>query len=159
MLARSLQQRPTLGLDLEGSADADQDGPALRRAALERSLRRAKAATLRPPPQSPDELTLDAAERARLVRVAYEALPPPPAKERKAGEAAPPPPTTQQMEERLAAAEVIPPETYRSLAAERAARAREALVAAGLDQARLFLVQGGERAQKEKGARVYFGVR
>ena len=33
-----------------------------------------------------------------------------------------------------------------------------ALVAAGLDQARLFLGQGG-RAEKERGARVYFAVK
>ena len=54
---------------------------------------------------------------------------------------------------------MISADTYRALAAERAQRAREALLAAGLDQARLFLVQGGERALKEKGARVYFSVR
>ena len=159
LLAKSLAQRPAVGLELEGSADAEQDGPALRRASLERSLRRAKAATLRPPPRSVDDVTLGPEERARLVRAAFEALPAAPAKERKPGEAPPPPPTPQQMDDRLAAAEVVPPEAYRSLAAERAARAREALMAAGLDQARLFLVQGGKRAEKEKGARVYFGVR
>lgn len=156
LLARSLGQRPALGLEMEGSADAEQDGPALQRAALERSLRRAKAATLKPPPPSADEVTLAPDERARLVRAAYEAAFPavPP----KRGEAAPPPPTPQEMEERLAAAQVVPAEAYRSLAAERAQRAREALLAAGLDQARLFLAQGG-RAEKEKGARVYFSVR
>ncbi|HEX8908005.1 MAG TPA: DUF748 domain-containing protein, partial [Anaeromyxobacteraceae bacterium] len=58
LLAKSLAQRPALGLELEGSTDAAQDGPALQRAALERSLRRAKAATLHPPPASTDEVTL-----------------------------------------------------------------------------------------------------
>jgi hypothetical protein len=53
----------------------------------------------------------------------------------------------------------VPADAYRSLAAERAQRAREALLAAGLDQARLFLTQGGERAEKEKGPRVYFSVK
>jgi hypothetical protein len=62
------------------------------------------------------------------------------------------------MEGRLEAAVEVPPDAYRTLAAERAQRAREALVAAGLDQARLFLARG-ERAEKEKGARVYFTVR
>jgi hypothetical protein len=32
-------------------------------------------------------------------------------------------------------------------------------VAAGIDQTRLYLTQGGERATKEKGARVYFVVK
>jgi hypothetical protein len=132
------------------------DGPALRRASLERSLRRTKAATLRPSPASADEVTLAPDERARLVRAAHDAAFP--AAPPKPGEAAPKPPTPHEMEERLAAAQEVPPETYRSLAAERAQRAREALLAAGLDQARLFLAQGG-RAEKEKGARVYFTVR
>lgn len=156
LLARSLGQRPALGLELEGSADAGQDGPELRRAALERSLRRARAAALRLPPASADEVALAPEERARLVRAAYEAAFP--AAPPKRGEAVPPPPTPQEMEERLAAAQEVPAEAYRSLAAERAQRAREALIAAGLDQARLFLAQGG-RAEKEKGARVYFTVR
>jgi len=157
LLAKSLAQRPAVGLELEGSADAEQDGPALRRAVLERSLRRAKAATLRPPPASADEVTLSPEERVRLVRAAHEAAFPAP--ERKRGEAAPPPPTPEQMEDRLAAAAEVPPDAYRALAAERAQRAREALMAAGLDQARLFLAQGGGRAEKEKGARVYFSVK
>ena len=63
------------------------------------------------------------------------------------------------MEERLAAAAEVPPDAYRSLAAERAQRAREALTAAGVDQARLFLTEGGGRADKEKGPRVYFSVK
>ncbi len=154
LLARSLGQRPALGLELEGTAGEEQDGPALRRAALERSLRRARAATLRPPPASPDELALSRDERARLVREAYDAAFPPGA--RKPGEAAPSP---AEMEERLAARAEVPADAYRSLAAARAQRAREALLAAGLDQARLFLVQGGERAAKERGARVYFSVK
>lgn len=157
LLARSLAQRPALGLELEGSADAAQDGPALRHAALERALRRAKAETLRTAPASLGEVTLGAEERVRLVKAAYQAAfpAPPPATK---GEAAPAP-TPQEMEERLAAAAQVPDDAYRALAAERAQRAREALVAAGLDQARLFLAQGGERARKEGGARVYFSVR
>ncbi len=160
MLAKSLAQRPALVLDLEGSADPEQDGAALRRAALERSLRHAKAATLRPPPASIEELELAPDERVRLVRAAYEAgFPTPAAAPRKPGEAPPPPPTPAQMEERLAAASAVPPEAFRTLATERAQRARQVLTAAGLDQARLFLAQGGGRAEKEKGARVYFTVR
>ncbi len=154
LLVQSLSQRPALGLELEGAAGPEADGAALRRAALERSLKRAKAAGMRAPPASIDDVTLDAGEREKLLRAAHDAAFP--ASGRKAGE---PAPTLAELEERLAAAQVISADTYRALAAERAQRAREALLAAGLDQARLFLVQGGERALKEKGARVYFSVR
>jgi hypothetical protein len=160
LLAKSLAQRPALGLELAGASDAVQDGPALRRAALERQLRRAKAATLRPPPSAADDVTLAPDERARLVRVAYvAAFPPPPEATRKRGDAVPPAPTPQEMEDRLAAAAEVPAEAYRALAAERAQRAREALLAAGLDQTRLFLAEGGTRPEGEQGARVYFSVK
>lgn len=155
-LATSLAQRPGLMLDVEGAADAERDGPALRRAALERSLRLAKAATLRPPPPSTDGLTLAPDERPRLVRTVYDAAFP--ATPPKRGEAAPPPVGPEEMEARLAAAAEVPADAYRALAAERAQRARDALIAAGVDQARLFLAQGG-RAEKENGARVYFTLK
>jgi len=89
------------------------------------------------------------------VRTAFDGAFPPPAA-RKAGEAPPPP---EEMEAHLAAREEIAADPYRRLAALRAQRAREALVAAGLDQARLLLAQGGGRAAKEKGAPVCFAVR
>ncbi len=154
LLAKSLGQRPSLRLDLEGVAEPDADGPALRRAAFERELKHAKAASMRSAPASKDAVTLSSEDRTALVRAAYEAAFPGSA--RKPGEA---PPTEQAMEDRLVSAQQVSPDEYRSLAAERAQRAREALLAAGLDQARLFLAEGGERAQKEKGARVYFAVR
>jgi hypothetical protein len=160
LLARSLAQRPALALELVGTSDAVQDGPALRRAALDRQLRRAKAATLRPPPSAADDVTLAPDERASLVRVAYAAaFPPPPEATRKRGDPAPPAPTAQEMEDRLVAAAEVPAEAYRVLAAGRAQRAREALLAAGLDQTRLFLAEGGTLAEGEQGARVYFTVK
>jgi hypothetical protein len=159
LLAKSLAQRPALGLELEGSADAAQDGPTLRRAALERSLRHAKASTLRPPPASSDGLILTPEEHARLVRSAYDAAFPVRTAERKPNEAAPPQPTTQEMEDRLLAAVEVPPEAYRALAAERAHRARQAMMAAGIDQSRLFLIERGDGARTAKGACVYFTVK
>jgi hypothetical protein len=158
MLAKALAQRPRVSLELEGAAAPEQDGPAVRRAGLERALRRAKAAAMRPAPAAIDELPLAPDERLRLVQAAYESAFPASAP-RKAGDPAPRAPTPPEMEERLAAAQQVPEDVYRGLAAERAQRARDALVAAGLDQSRIFLVQGGERAANEKGARVYFTVR
>jgi hypothetical protein len=155
LLAKSLQERPALGLDLEGAADPELDGTALRRAALERSLRRAKAAALRPVP-AVEEVSLAPDERVRLVRTSYEAAfprPPP-----KPGEAVLPAPTPQEMEDRLVTAAELPPDALRALASERAQRARDALVAAGLDPARIFLSEGGASANEEA-PRVYFSVR
>jgi hypothetical protein len=63
------------------------------------------------------------------------------------------------MEEQLLAAQPVDREALAALAAARTAAVRGALVARGLDQARLFAVEGGERATKEQGARVYFTVR
>jgi hypothetical protein len=157
-LARSLAQRPAVSLELEGAADEAQDGAALRAASLERSLRRGEAARLGRPPESADALVLSPDERSRLVRAAHAAAFPPEAAASK-GSAPAPPPSLADMEARLLAAASVPADAYLALATERAQRAREALVAAGLDQNRLFLTQGGERAQKEKGARVYFTVR
>ena len=63
------------------------------------------------------------------------------------------------MEETVAAAVVLPPEALGSLKQERAEAARTKLVALGVDANRLFLTQGGERAKKEAGARVYFSLK
>jgi hypothetical protein len=63
------------------------------------------------------------------------------------------------MEEQLLAAQPVDREALASLAAARTAAVRGALITRGLDQARLFAVEGGERAAKEQGARAYFTVR
>jgi hypothetical protein len=159
LLAKSLSARPALGLELEGSADPDRDGAALRRAALERALRRAKAAAMRPAPATVEEIALAPEERIRLVHAAYEvSFPPQPAPPPKPGEAPPPPLSAQQMEDRLAAAAELPPDALRALAAERGQRAREALLAAGLEPGRIFLAAEGA-AGKPPAPRVYFTVR
>jgi hypothetical protein len=63
------------------------------------------------------------------------------------------------MEAALLGAVTVPPEALPALATARAQAARDALLAGGLDPARLFLVEGMERARKEPGPRAYFGVR
>jgi hypothetical protein len=153
-LTKSLAQRPALGLEVEGAAGPEADGGALRAAALERAIKRKKAATMRGAPADLDAVTLGADERARLVREAFDAAFP--GVVRKPGAV---PPTEPEMEARLRAAQEVSADAYRTLAAERAQRARDALLAAGLDPARLFLAQGGDRAAKEKGSRAYFTVR
>ena len=167
LLARSLAQRPGLGLELEGTADPAVDVTALRRAGLERRLREAKAAAQRPP-AAPDAVVVAPEERARFVEVLYRAAHPAPgqpatgqaaAGKPPAGQPAEPPLTPAAMEEQLLAAQPVDPEALVSLAAARTAAARDALLAAGVDPARLFAVEGGQRATSEKGARAYFTVK
>jgi hypothetical protein len=162
LLARSLGERPGVSLELEPTVDAKADDLALRRAELERRLRRAKAATLHPAPvgDAIDALELLPDERLRLIAALYAATsPPPPAPAKPVPAAAAAPPTADEQEARLVEAMTLRPEDVPSLLAARHAAARDALVAAGLDPARLFTVQGGERASKESGARIYFSVR
>jgi uncharacterized protein involved in outer membrane biogenesis len=168
LLSRSLTQRPELGLEVEGTADEAQDGAALRKAALERALRHAKAAGMKPPPESEDDLVVAPEERTRLVKALHAAAFPPAAKEKPQGAAKSgdekaadpaPEPTSAELEALLLPTMAVAPDALASLAADRTQRVRDALVAAGIDQVRLFLVKGGDRAAKEKGPRVYFEVK
>ncbi len=156
LLAKSLSQRPGLSLELEPTVDARADLLALRRAELERRLRRAKAASMRRPPAEDaiDALEISPEERPRLVAAAYASSFP--GAKPAAGAA---PPTPAEQEARLVEAMTLKPEEVPSLLAARHSAARDALASAGLEPARLFTVQGGERATKESGTRVYFTVR
>jgi hypothetical protein len=163
LLAKSLAQRPGLSLELEASADADVDGAAIRRLHLERSLRRQK---LEARGDQPTQEAVEAAqvlpeERPRLVEALFRKAFPPPASPPKATPGVPPPapPTAAEQEARLLEATSVLPEELPSLAASRDGSVRQALLGAGLDPARLFSVQGGDRAKKERGARAYFSVK
>ena len=63
------------------------------------------------------------------------------------------------MEDAVLASVQLPPEALGALRQERAEAAKARLVALGVDPGRLFLAQGGERARKEAGARVYFTLK
>lgn len=177
VLVKALAERPALQLDLEGVADEAVDGPALRQAALEDALRRAKWTGLRAkaPGLELSEVAVGAEDRPRLVEALWKALPRaeppppaaavvPPAEATAPAKVAPPgpaaAPTPAEMEQALLAAVAVPPEARRELAAQRAEAARSRLVEVGkIDPGRVFLAEGGERAQKEKGARVYFTLK
>ncbi len=111
-------------------------------------------------------MVVTAEERPRLLQALHAAVSPS-AKE-KAGaakgkadekEEPAPEPTPQELEALLLPTMTVEPDALASLAADRAQRARDVLVAAGIHQARLFLVKGGDRAAKEKGPRAYFEVK
>ncbi|MCM2333381.1 MAG: DUF748 domain-containing protein, partial [Anaeromyxobacteraceae bacterium] len=160
LLARSLAQRPGLSLELEAVADPAADGAAVRRAALEQALRRQKLGA-QATAEAVGAAAISAEERPRLVEALYRrAFPPDPAAA-KPPPGAPPaaPPTPAEQEARLLEATALAPEELPALTAARDGAVREALVAAGLDAARIFAVQGSERARREGGSRAYFSVK
>jgi len=149
-LAKALQERPELRLDAEGAVDADQDGAALRKAALESLLRRTRMAALK----SADEQPVSAVERERWVRAAHDAAFPPP-KETKDSKAAPPPPPAE-MEQRLLGTLKVDPADLAQLADARVKRVLAWLLdTAKADPARVFEVNTGQA----KGAVVAFALK
>jgi len=69
------------------------------------------------------------------------------------------PPDPAAMEDAVLATIQLPPETLRALGQARAEAARARLLQLGVDPGRVFLTQGGERAKKEAGPRVYFTLK
>ena len=149
-LAKALQERPELRLDAEGGVDADQDGAALRKAALEALLRRTRTAALKTAEDQP----VPAAERERWIRAAHEAAFPPP-KEAKEAKPAPPPPVAE-MEQRLLGTLRVDPADLAQLADARVKRVLAWLLdTAKADPARVFEVNTGQA----KGAVVAFALK
>jgi len=158
VLAKALFERPALQLEIEGTVDEVADVAALRRQALATLVRRAKWSSARRE-GPPEAVEVSPAEYPRWLEIAYQTAFPVPAKPAP-GEKALPPPTVAEMEERLSASLAVPAEALRELAAQRAAAARDRILAAAqVEPGRIFLVEGGERARKEKGVRAYFTLR
>lgn len=154
VLIKALHERPALNLEVEGVASAAADGEALRKEALEARLRQIKLKALRVKNPSQEELSVAPDEREKWLKAAFlEAFPP--AKDAK-GKA----PEPAEMEKRLAASLTVDPGRYVLLANQRAkATLALLLLGAQVEPSRLFEVRGGERAQKEGGCRVYFGLK
>lgn len=156
-LAKALQERPDLGLEVEAVADPATDTTGLRQAVLEAHLRQVRATTLR----LPEPVAFEASERPRWIQAAFLAAfpPPPPAKEapKKAPKAPLPPPA--EMEQRLLSTLSLPDGAFARLAEERRKGMVQALRDAQVPPERIFETEGNERARNEKGSRVYFGLR
>ena len=142
-LAKALEQRPELNLEAEGSTDPS-DLAALKQQALERTLRELK--------NGADAAPLPPAERAVWLRTAFQKAFP-------AAAAASPVPPEAEMEQRLLGTMAVGPEDLRQLADARAKALIRLLLDAKVDPGRLFEVSGGERAAKDGGSRVYFGLK
>ena len=138
-LAKALQERPELRLEAEGAVDEDQDGGALRKAALEALLRRTRAQGLKLAEEAP----VPPAERERWLKAAFDAAFPAP-KEIKGTQPTPPPPPAE-MEQRLLGARKVDPADLAQLADARAKGVLAWLLDTGkADPARVFQVRTGQ---------------
>ncbi len=144
-LRKGLFERPGLRLDLEGTASEAEDLPALRRQELEAQLGRLKGSPV----------TAD--DRAKWLRAAWlEAFPPPKEK----GAKAPPEPPAADMEAQLLARVQVDAGSLKLLARRRVQAARERILQGGqVEEGRVFLAEGSERARKEGGPRVFFELK
>jgi hypothetical protein len=140
-LSKALASRPALKVDLESTTDPAADLKALKLRELRRQAQVAKGGKA--------ELTDE--EYVRFVEKKYKALAPP------ATGGGPPDPAA--MEDGVVATVQLPPEAIGALRQQRAEAARARLVSLGVDPNRLSPTQGGERAKKEAGARVYFTLK
>ncbi|GLH73735.1 hypothetical protein GETHLI_22370 [Geothrix limicola] len=149
-LAKALQERPELRLEAEGAVDADQDGAALRKAALETLLRQTRMKALKLAEESP----VPAAERERWIGAAFEtAFPQPPTP--KGAKPAPPPPPAE-MEQRLLGTLKVEAVDLDQLADGRVKAVLGWLLnTAKADPERVFEVQTG----KAKGPAVVFSLK
>lgn len=142
-LAKALQDRPELRLEAEGAVDAQADGAALRKAALEALLSRTRARGLNLPLDQAAEAPVPPGERARWLQVAYfAAFPAPPAA--KDAPSLPPPPPAEQ-EQRLLGSLTVAPEVLARLADARAKGVVAWLLdTAQVEAARVFQVNTGQ---------------
>ena len=147
-LAKALTERPDLSLEMQGAADPGADAGALKQEALEQLLRRTKGAQGTP---------LSAEERAQCLQLAFQAAfqhaP------KAAGTPVPQPPPLAEMEQRLLASFNVGADDLRQLADLRTKALLQVLRDAQVDPDRLFEITGMERAAKEGGSRVYFGLK
>jgi hypothetical protein len=175
-IAKALQSRPTLKVEVQGIVDESTDRTALGREAVHRLAGREKWKASRPkkgeqPPANP---VISDAEYPRYLKLAYESAlrekpaqvvgggearggsPPSGAPAAAAAEGAPAPakrtqgpPTPDDMEALLLSRVDLGAE-LRNLSSGRAAAVREQLVARQIDQSRLFLAEGGQGEKGDK---------
>ena len=135
--------------------DAATDSTVLRRQALRQQAREQKWKAQqgrRGAAASPDGVELLEDEYVKFIEADYQRTFPKASKQ--------PVPSVTEMEERLLAAVELGPEVLPALARRRGEVARDRILhSAQVEPERLFLVEGGERATKEKGPRVYFTLK
>jgi hypothetical protein len=140
-LGKALADRPALKLDIGGRADPATDREALRHASVETAVRREKMKSLAAAgnaPASVDQVTLDAEERNRWLAEAYRSAALPDRPRNVFGMLTDIPPA--EMEAMLFADAKIDDDALRQLANRRAQAVKDAIVATGVQDERLFLI-------------------
>ena len=154
-LAQVLADRPALKLDITGWVEPDTDREGLKRAKLEEKIHARKLAQLADKGQSVDAaaLEIEATERLKLLEQVYDR------------EKFPKPRNAIGLQKRLPAEEMeklilantaVSNDDLLNLAMRRATVAKDALTAAGVDEARLFILKpklnaGADAADKDDG--------
>jgi len=140
-LAKALVARPALKLTIGGHADPVADREALRRAAVDDAMKRAKMKSLAKEgaaPASLDQVSIGAEERDRWLREAYREAPLPDRPRNVFGILKDVPPA--EMEAMLLAHASVDDEALRLLATARAQAVKNAIATSGVPADRLFLV-------------------
>ncbi|MCX2861775.1 DUF748 domain-containing protein [Paucibacter sp. PLA-PC-4] len=143
-LAKALADRPSLNLTLTGWADPAAERAAVQAAKVEQSLQAERRRELRRQQNASGQAAAEAgafqlseADRLRLLRVVYQASSLPNRPRNLVGMLKDVPPS--EMQAMLAASHEVSEEALRQLALERAVVVRDALIAKGVPNARLFL--------------------
>lgn len=143
-LAQALADRPMLSLAITGTASAGGDRLALQRQALELALKRQYLDSPFRRGQTVDEVTLGAGQRADALAALYRKSTGQSLAELRDAQGNPLPVAMQQAaaEEKLLAGMTIDDGALRELARNRAQYAKDRLLAAGVAETRLFVVDG-----------------
>jgi uncharacterized protein involved in outer membrane biogenesis len=155
-LGKALADRPALKVDIAGRADPSTDAQALRQAALTKAMRTEKMKVLvadGTAPASVDQVEIAPDERNRWLTAAYRESSIPDRPRNMIGMLKDVPPA--EMEAMFVASAKVDDEALRSLANERARSVKNALVAKGIADERLFLIAprlGGDTGGAPAGA-------
>jgi hypothetical protein len=159
-IATALADKPLLSLAITGLASGNGDRDALRRHELELQLKREWLDSPFRRGKNPDEVTLDDDQRDDLLAKLYRRAGGDEAALRDASGAALPPERRRAvMEPALLAGIVLQEGALRELARARAQQVKDRLLAAGVAEARLVIVEGTPAATDEPGARLALDAR
>jgi hypothetical protein len=155
-LVKALQERPGIGLELEGATDPAADAASLRRVVLEARIRDQVWKNLGRPGRTDEAFAPDPTQREAALRALHQAAFPVDTQDPKApkGPAAP----AAEVENRLLGKVQLDPEALRRLAEARTEAIRTALTAAGAPMDRVFAVKGTLKAE-QAASKVWFAVK
>ncbi|MBS1154506.1 MAG: hypothetical protein H6R07_430 [Proteobacteria bacterium] len=140
-LAKALDDRPALKLDIAGWVEPELDREGLKREKLEEKIRARKLAQLASKGQSVDtetELVMTAAERTKLLEQVYDREKFPKPRNVVGLQKSLPP---EEMEKLILANTQVSEDELRNLGLQRATVVKDALKDAGVDESRLFILK------------------